>query len=418
LSRSNLNLTGDINSSFNTFSKIYFYTEKFSTSKNARIIMKNHNKKIPLLFLTLSFSTLLCAQGITLPPSGDNQKASISQWMGLVKVSFTYNSPDVTSPTGENRTGKIWGQLVPWGMNYLGFGTAKESPWRAGANENTVFYTSHEVRIQGKDLAAGHYGFFILPNENGPWTLIFSKNYTSWGSFFYDPGEDALRVEVNPVDSDFSEWLNYGFDDRQLGSCTAYMEWENQRIAFKIEVPDIYELYVNKIREELKSSPGFNYTNWMQAAAFCANNKINLEEALVWADNAISAPFIGQENFQTLQTKALVLTSMGKTEEADEIMDQALEHATATVGAIHQYARSLIRQGRNEKAMEVFKKNAKMHPEDKFTINVGLARGSAALGEIKKAIKYWETAIENITEDQKPNLSYYEAELNKLKESL
>jgi tetratricopeptide (TPR) repeat protein len=114
----------------------------------------------------------------------------------------------------------------------------------------------------------------------------------------------------------------------------------------------------------------------------------------------------------------MVLTAMDKNEEADIIMDQAIEHGTASVGAVHQYARSLIGQGRNERAMEVFKKNAKMHPEDKFTVNVGLARGSAVLGDIKKAIKYWETAIENIPEDQKPNLSYYEAELNKLKESL
>lgn len=380
--------------------------------------MKKNDKRILLLLIIILSSAILHAQSITLPPSGDNQKASVSQWMGLVKVSLTYNSPDVTSPTGENRTGKIWGELVPWGMNYLGFGTSKESPWRAGANENTVFYTSHDIKIQGKDLPAGHYGFHILPDENGSWTLIFSKNFTSWGSFFYDPAEDALRVETKPEKSDYSEWLNYGFDDRQLNSCTAFMEWENLKVPFKIEVPDIYDLYLAKIREELKSTPGFYYTSWMQAAAFCANNNINLEEALTWAENAISAPFVGQENFQTLQTKAMVLNAMGKTDEADIIMDQAIDHGTASVGAIHQYARSLIGQGRNEKAMEIFKKNAKMHPEDKFTTNVGLARGSAAMGETKKAIKYWETAIENIPEDQKPNLSYYQAELKKLKERL
>ena len=380
--------------------------------------MKNYQKKIALVLIAVMLSAGSFAQNITLPPNGGNQKANVSQWMGLVKVSFTYNSPDVTSPAGEDRTGKIWGQLVPWGMVNLGFGTAVTSPWRAGANENTVFYVSQDVQIQGKDLEAGHYGFHIIPSESGPWTLIFSKNYTSWGSFFYDPGEDVLRVETTPVESEFSEWLNYGFDDRELGSCTAYLEWENLKIPFKIEVPDIHALYLTKIREELKSAPGFNHASWMQAANYCINNKINLEEALVWADNAISAPFVGQENFQTLQTKSQVLNALGRTEEADKIMDDAINHGTATVGAIHQYARSLIGQGRNEKAMEVFKKNAKMHPEEKFTTNVGLARGSAALGDTKKAIKYWETALENIPENQKPNLSYYESELNKLKENL
>ena len=69
-------------------------------------------------------------------------------------------------------------------------------------------------------------------------------------------------------------------------------------------------------------------------------------------------------------------------------------------------------------AMEVFKKNAKMHPEDKFTTNVGLARGYAAMGDTKKAIKHWETALENLPEEQKPNLSFYQAEIDKLKENL
>jgi tetratricopeptide (TPR) repeat protein len=379
--------------------------------------MKNNNKKI-IMMLVVMIPLFSFAQSISLPPSGGNQKSSVSQWMGIVQVSFTYNSPDVTSPTGEDRTGKIWGELVPWGMNNLGFGTAEESPWRAGANENTIFFTSHDVKVEGKELKAGHYGFHIIPSENGPWTLIFSKNYTSWGSYFYDPAEDALRFEATPVETDFSEWLNYGFDDRQLESCTAYLEWENKKIPFRIEVPDIHELYLARIREELKSSPGFNYMSWMQAANYCANNKINLEEALTWADQAISTPFIGQENFQTFQTKANVLNAMGRTEEADNIMDKAIDHGSASVGAIHQYARSLIAAGRNEKAMEVFRKNAKQHPEDKFTTNVGLARGYAALGDTKKAIKHWETALANIPEDQKPNLTYYESEINKLRENL
>lgn len=378
----------------------------------------NHNNKKIILILAMMIPLFSLAQNISLPPSGGNQKANVSQWMGIVQVSFTYNSPDVTGPAGEDRTGKIWGELVPWGMNYLGFGTAKESPWRAGANENTVFYTSHDVRINGKDLPAGHYGFHIIPRENGPWTLIFSKDHTSWGSYFYDPSADALRVETTPVDSEFSEWLNFGFDDRELSSCTAYLDWENKKIPFRIEVPDIQEIYLARIREELKSSPGFNYMSWMQAANYCANNNINLDEALTWADQALSAPFIGQENFQTFQTKANVLNAMGRTPDADMIMDQAISHGTASVGAIHQYARSLIDAGRNDRAMEVFRKNAKMHPEEKFTTNVGLARGYAALGDTKKAIKYWETALENIPEDQKPNLSYYESEINKLKENL
>jgi tetratricopeptide (TPR) repeat protein len=301
-------------------------------------------------------------------------------------------------------------------MVYLGFGPAKVSPWRAGANENTVFYVSHDVKIEGQELPAGHYGFHIIPQEKGAWTLVFSKNYTSWGSFFYDPEEDALRVEVDPVKCEFNEWLTYGFDNRQLNSCTAFLKWENLEIPFNIEVPDTYELYLSTIRNELRSSAGFTYISWVQAVNFCVQNNINLEEALTWADYAISAPFIGQENFQTLQAKASVLEALGNQSEADGVMDKAIKNPTASVGEIHQYGRSLIADGRNDKAMEVFEYNRKAHPDDTFTTYVGLARGYAALGDKKKAIKYWETAIENLPEEQKPNLTYYESELNKLKE--
>jgi len=377
----------------------------------------NHLKKWLLsLSLILALTLQSLSQNITIPPGGANQKASVTQWMGLVKAKFIYNSPDVTSPTGEDRTGKIWGGLVPWGMVNLGFGSAESSPWRAGANENTVFYVSHDVKIEGKDLPAGHYGFHIIPQESGTWTLIFSKNHSAWGSYFYNPDEDALRVEVSPVESDYNEWLTYDFENRQLSSCIAIMKWENLKVLFKIEVPDINELYLSKIRAELQSSPGFTYLSWVQAVNFCVQNNINLEEALSWADYAISAPFIGRENFQTLQAKASVLKTMGNQSEADEVMDKAINNPAASVPEIHQYGRSLIAEGRNEKALEVFEYNRKAHPEDTFTTYVGLARGYAAVDDKKKAIKYWESAIENLPENQKPNLAFYEAELNKLKE--
>lgn len=97
-------------------------------------------------------------------------------------------------------------------------------------------------------------------------------------------------------------------------------------------------------------------------------------------------------------------------------MDKAIKHPTATVNAIHQYARTLLAAGKKEKAMEVFKYNFKAHPEDKFTPNVGLARGYTAIGDKKNAIKQWEMAIRNLPENQKQNLAYYESELKKLKE--
>jgi tetratricopeptide (TPR) repeat protein len=372
-------------------------------------------KKILAVAILSLYAVGAYAQALTLPPDGDNQRSVITQYLGPVKVSITYNSPNVHAPNGEDRTGKIWGQLVHYGFIDQQFGPSKAAPWRAGANENTTITFSHDVKIGGKDLKAGTYGLFLDVEENGPWNWIFSNASKSWGSYYYDPKEDALRVETTPLDASFTEFLTYGFDDRQRNSAVAFLQWENKKIPFKIEVPNVNEIYAGIMREELRGNIGFDYRNYQRAAVFCANNKVNLEEALTWADAAISRPFIGKEEFGTLQSKALVLRAMGKGDEANAIMDKAINHNTATVQNIHQYGRFLLGDGKKEKALEVFKLNRSKHPEDTFTTYVGLARGFAAVGDNKNAIKNWEIAIKNVPAEQKQFLPTFEAELKKLK---
>ncbi len=352
---------------------------------------------------------------ISKPPSGDNQKASVTQWIGPVSATITYNSPDVHGANGEDRKGHIWGELVPYGFTDQGFGSSKAAPWRAGSNQNTTINFTHAVKIEGKELAAGTYGLFLAPEKDKPWTWIFSKNFTSWGSYFYNPAEDALRVSTQPEDAPYTEWLTYAFDNRLPASATAYLQWENKRIPFNIEVHDVNSLYLTKIREELRNYEGFDYRNWSAAAQFCVHNKFNLEEALTWAEAGISLPYIGVEEFSTLQIKAQVLDALGRQADAESVMDKAIKHPSANVNVIHQYGKTLLTQGKNKKALEVFLLNRKMHPNDKFTTYVGLARGYTAIGDKKSAIKNWEIAIKNIPADQKSSLTYYEGELKKLK---
>lgn len=372
-------------------------------------------KLFTLLVFTLITSWAL-AQAISQPPSGDNQKSKVIQWIGPVEVSVAYSSPDVHGANGEDRKGHIWGELVHYGYIDQGFGSSKAAPWRAGANENTVISFSHDVKVEGKDLKAGSYGLFLALEKDGPWTWIFSKNTDSWGSYFYDPKEDALRVTATPQDAAYTENLTYGFEDRKSNSVVSYLQWENKRVPFKIEVPNVNDIYVSKMRNELRSYPGFDYRNWSAAAQFCAQNKINLEEGLTWADAAMNPNIGGVEDFTGLSTKANVLMALGRAPDAEVVMDKAIKIPNTPVGAIHQYARGLLTAGKKEKAMEIFQFNAKAHPEDKFTPNVGLARGYTALSDKKNAIKHWELAIKNLPESRKGELAFYEGELKKVKE--
>ena len=104
-------------------------------------IMKHFNTKT--LFTTLIFASIilfsssLFAQLNT--PRG-SQRATVKQTVGITSIAINYSRPSV-------KEREIWGKLVPYGMNNLGFGTAKESPWRAGADENTIIKFSDDVNF-------------------------------------------------------------------------------------------------------------------------------------------------------------------------------------------------------------------------------------------------------------------------------
>lgn len=344
-----------------------------------------------VLLFSLSV-TVFGVQGLTFPPNGDNPQASVTQAIGPVRVTVDYSSPRVVR--GKNdRHGKIWGELVPWGMSDLGFNGCASCPWRAGANENTTFAVTHAVKVQGQPLAAGTYGLHMIPGQE-EWTVIFSKDASNWGSFWYDAKNDALRVQTKAAKAEYHEWLTYEFTERESAKATLALKWEELQIPVAIEVENVNQLWVDNLRTELRSSPGFNWQNWQQAANFCAQNNINLPEALKWAERAVSDPSWsgGQENFTTLATLSRLQAMNGKPEESQKTFDKALNHPTAQPVQIHMAARQLMTAGNKEQALRVFQFNAKRFP-NQWPVHVGLMRGYAAMGEKKKALEEAKLAL-------------------------
>lgn len=359
---------------------------------------------------TLAVVALLAApaaaqlfSGVTIPPSdsdidghsrGGAQHALVSQGIGIVRVTIDYSSPHVHSPAGVDRRGKIWGKgnLVEYGMAKLPFGSCgSQCPWRAGANENTVFTTTHDVTVQGQRLPAGSYGLFFVP-EADEWTIIFSKSYTSWGSFYYEAKDDALRVKAKPLRSEYFEDLTYEFRDQQPDSVTAVLRWEDLQLPFAIKVENINELTVEKMRQELRSAGGFNWRGWVTAARFCLTNKIHPDDALLWARRGSDPNCGGQQNATTLFTLALALEANGKAAEGKAMLVKAIHDPNAGPTDVHLIGRQLIAMHRPADAMEVFTANAQLHP-NVWPVHLGLARGHAALGHRDQAIAEAKLAL-------------------------
>lgn len=333
---------------------------------------------VALSFALFLFSSQAMAQ-LDLPRG--SQQAKVSQRIGITDVSIHYSRPSVNDR-------EVWGKLVPYGMNNLGFGTAKESPWRAGANENTVIKFTDDVKIEGQSLAAGKYGLHMVIQEDDQATIIFSKSSGAWGSYFYDPADDALKVDVTTKEVAHTEQLTFDFINVDATSAVAALRWEKKQIPFKIEV-DVANVVLADIREKLQNSPGFNRQTWEQAANYSLNNGGDLNEALGWINGAIAGQFFSQKNFNNMNIKAGILTKLGNTSEADAVMDEAL--GMATIFETHGYGRQLIAQGNKERALAVFKQNAKKN-KGKWPVDFGLARGYAAVGNYKTALKHLKVA--------------------------
>src|SRR5690349_22522542 len=159
---------------------------RVGTSLDQELLMKRVVPSL-LVLATLASSRVASAQiqsELTLPPNGNNQRAEVSQWIGLVKVTVAYHSPRVHFPASNDRTGHIWGELVQYGLFDDGFGPSHATPWRAGANETTTISFSHDVKVEGKDVKAGTYALFLTIEKDAPWTLILSS-HLGWGSFQY-----------------------------------------------------------------------------------------------------------------------------------------------------------------------------------------------------------------------------------------
>ncbi len=362
-------------------------------------------KQMILCLLVVAYTASSVAQiPLTVTPSGGNKKATVGERIGLTDVTINYDRPGV-----KGREGKIWGQLIHAGFIDQQFGSSKAAPWRAGANENTTFKFSTDVKIEGQSLPAGKYGFFIAysPIEC---TLIFSNNSTSWGSYYYNEREDALRVKVKPQALEKSvEWLKYEFLNETENSAVVALQWEKLSIPFKIEV-DYQKEQLESFRRELRTENGFIWQSWDQAAQWCVQHNTNLEEALLWTDSATNGGFGGANSFQAWSTKAQVLQKLGKGAEAAAVMQKALPFGS--MNDVHQYARQLLGLKFNKTAFDVFKANFEKYPNE-FTTLMGMMRGNSAIGDYKNALKYANLALPLAPTQQKAGI---QSMIDKLKE--
>ncbi len=99
---------------------------------------------------------------------------------------------------------EVFGKLVPY--NQI---------WRTGANEATEITFTRDVTIANRNIPAGTYSLFTIPNPS-QWTIILNKDVGLWGAYNYNPKLDLGRwdVPVKKLDGQSMEHFTIQLDSK------------------------------------------------------------------------------------------------------------------------------------------------------------------------------------------------------------
>ncbi len=249
------------------------------------IARKFNNMLTFSILLSFILSVNLSAQQIRMP--APSPLSEVKETIGLTDVSIVYSRPSVKGRV-------IFGDLVPY-----------DKLWRTGANMATKITFSEDVKIEGKELAAGTYSFFTIPGES-EWTLIFNTVADQPGASQYDETKDALRVTVKSDKMSISvETLMIGINSIRSDHAYLMVAWENTIVGAKVEV-NTDEAVMASIKRAM--DPSSDAGKYWAAANYYFETDRDLDKALEWVNKSIE---LGNNRFWVVHMKAKIQQKMG-----------------------------------------------------------------------------------------------------------
>ncbi len=187
-----------------------------------------------LVALCFGVALSLTAQDYSVPAASPRKK--IEQQFSISKVTLDYGRPAVKGRV-------VFGDLVPYGK-----------VWRAGANSSSKITFGQAVTFGGKDVAAGTYGLYIVPQAN-EWKIILNKDSQSWGAFSFDEKLNVVDVTV-PVQklTAKQEWFTMDLKIVSDNQLSLDIEWDASKVSVPIQVAkaDKVTRMIEKINEVKK----------------------------------------------------------------------------------------------------------------------------------------------------------------------
>lgn len=240
-------------------------------------------------------ATPALAQNLELPDL--SPRAEVMQSAGITTITVNYASPGVKGR-------KIFGELVPMGKL-----------WRTGANSATTLEVSTDVKIGGKDVPAGKYALFTIPNKDS-WTIIINKNANQGGTRNYDQKLDQARFDVKPGKAPTKmERLTFLFSDTQDDSTALILLWDDVQVVLPITI-ETNAMVAKGIEGYAKGS-----ARALANAARHYKRVKQLDKALAMIDDALAV----DESWFALWIKADILAEKGDIKAAYPIAQKAYD---------------------------------------------------------------------------------------------
>jgi tetratricopeptide (TPR) repeat protein len=221
--------------------------------------------KSTLLFLTLLMSStqVLFSQALKTPTSSPMQ--TLKQGFALTDISIEYYRPSAKGRT-------VFGDVVPFGKI-----------WRTGANGATKMTFGENVKIQGKDVPAGTYAIYTIPNKDN-WEVLIYKDLKLGGNVNdYKQENELIRFTVPVVNmNDHVETFTVNVANIQASSCAIELTWEKTKISFTV-IAEIDQVIMGSIDKAMNvdSKP------YYQAASYYYENNKDMAKALEWISKAV-----------------------------------------------------------------------------------------------------------------------------------
>lgn len=255
-------------------------------------------------FIVLFVAANASAQ-ITTPQASTSAK--IEQVVGLTTIEVSY-----ARPATKGRS--IFGNLVPYNKK-----------WRTGANANTTISFSDDVSLNGKEVKAGTYAIYSLPQEES-WTIYLYSKTDNWG--LPQEWDDALVAAQFDVKSfkTAQKFENFTIQIKDIQNDKAHLQiaWEQTAVEFPIMVPTDEKVMVS-IKSTIAN--GAKARDYYNAAVYYFETGKDINQAVEWIDSAMKMQ--DEKPFWMLRQQSLMYHKAGKKKEAIRIAEASLEAAKA-----------------------------------------------------------------------------------------